>query len=62
MVFLFIRIFFLIFKKILEENETEKAQKEQQTTTDLMREKCSTPERLPVSGGVSNCGSNLRKV
>ncbi|CAK5012281.1 unnamed protein product [Meloidogyne enterolobii] len=46
----------------LNENESEKAQKEQQTTTDLMREKCSTPERLPVSGGVSNCGSNLRKT
>nr|CAD2129447.1 unnamed protein product [Meloidogyne enterolobii] len=45
----------------LNENESEKAQKEQQTT-DLMREKCSTPERLPVSGGVSNCGSNLRKT
>uniref|UniRef100_A0A914MUM4 PR domain zinc finger protein 1 n=1 Tax=Meloidogyne incognita TaxID=6306 RepID=A0A914MUM4_MELIC len=49
-------------QRLNEENETEKAQKEQQTTTDLMREKCSTPERLPVSGGVSNCGSNLRKT
>uniref|UniRef100_A0A914M2Y3 C2H2-type domain-containing protein n=1 Tax=Meloidogyne incognita TaxID=6306 RepID=A0A914M2Y3_MELIC len=49
-------------QRLNEENETEKAQKEQQTTTDLMREKCSTPERLPASGGVSNCGSNLRKT
>jgi len=53
--------FFFNFKKFLEANESEKAQKEQQTT-DLMREKCSTPERLSVSEGVSNCGSNLRKV
>uniref|UniRef100_A0A915LDD2 C2H2-type domain-containing protein n=1 Tax=Meloidogyne javanica TaxID=6303 RepID=A0A915LDD2_MELJA len=48
-------------KKAFEANESEKAQKEQQTT-DLMREKCSTPERLSVSEGVSNCGSNLRKT
>uniref|UniRef100_A0A915MXU3 SET domain-containing protein n=1 Tax=Meloidogyne javanica TaxID=6303 RepID=A0A915MXU3_MELJA len=49
-------------QRLNEENETELTQKEQQTTTDLMREKCSTPERLPASGGVSNCGSNLRKT
>lgn len=47
-------------QQLNEENDSEKTQESKDEDL-IARGKCTTPERLPGSGGASNCGGHLRK-